>query len=102
EVSITVPQAEVEAQMQRTDKVTTSDEIPLHESCKKALHFALDEAKRLLHGHVGAEHLLLGRLRHKDSTAGAILHEHGMQLYEVREHVVAILQKKTVGRKKKE
>jgi ATP-dependent Clp protease ATP-binding subunit ClpC len=101
-VSIPELQAEVEAQIQRGDKVSTSDELPLHESCKKALHFALDEAKKLLHGHVSAEHLLLGLLRHKDSTAGAILHEHGMQLYEVREHVVAIVQKKAVGKKKKE
>ncbi len=100
-VSIPELQAEVEAQLQRTDRVSTSDEIPLHESCKKALHFALDEAKKLLHGHVGAEHLLLGLLRHKDSTAGAVLHEHGMQLYEVREHVVAILQKKSAGKSKK-
>jgi ATP-dependent Clp protease ATP-binding subunit ClpC len=101
-VSIPELQAEVEAQVQRGDKVSTSEEIPLHDSAKKALHFALDEAKKLLHGHVGAEHLLLGLLRHKESTAGAILHDHGLQLYEVREHVVAILQKKAPGKKKKE
>jgi ATP-dependent Clp protease ATP-binding subunit ClpC len=101
-VSIPELQARVETQVQRGERVSTSEEIPLHESCKKALQFSLDEAKKLLHSHVGAEHLLLGLLRHKDSTAGAILQEHGVQLYEVREHVVAILQKKTVGKKKKE
>ncbi len=101
-ISIPELQARVETQVQRGERVSTSEEIPLHESCKKALQYSLDEAKKLLHSHVGAEHLLLGLLRHKDSTAGAILQEHGVQLYEVREHVVAILQKKTVGKKKKE
>ena len=33
-VSIPELQAEVEAQVQRGDKISTSDEIPLHESCK--------------------------------------------------------------------
>jgi ATP-dependent Clp protease ATP-binding subunit ClpC len=101
-VSIPELQAEVEAQLGRGDGVSTSEEIPLHESAKRALHHALDESKKLLHGHVGAEHLLLGLLRHKDSTAGAILQDHGLQLYEVREHVVAILQKRSAGKKKKE
>ena len=101
-ISMPELQARVEAHVQRGDRVSSSDEIPLHDSCKKALQYALDEAKKLLHAHVGAEHLLLGLLRHKESTAGAILHENGVQLYEVREHVVAILQKRTVGKKKKE
>ena len=86
-VSIPELQAEVETRIQRGDEVSTSDELPLHDSCKKALHFALDESKRLFHGEVSAEHLLLGLVRYEDSTAGALLHDHGIQLHEVRDHV---------------
>ena len=41
----------------------TSVEIPFSTDVKRALQYAAEEADRLLHGHIGPEHLLLGVLR---------------------------------------
>lgn len=38
-------------------------EVPFSEDGKRALRFALEEARRLKHGYVGTEHLLLGLFR---------------------------------------
>jgi len=69
------------------DKVATSVEIPFDRDAKAALQFAAEEADRLAHHHIGTEHLLLGLLRVAESSAAAILTNHGLRLPQLREVV---------------
>jgi uncharacterized protein (TIGR03435 family) len=73
------------------EKVPESDEIPFSASCKRALEYAAEEADRLLHNHVGTEHLLLGLLREERSVAAHVLAARGLRIEAVREAIVELL-----------
>jgi ATP-dependent Clp protease ATP-binding subunit ClpC len=95
-------QAELERRNPPREKLSTSIEIPFSEETKKALQFAEEEAERLMHPHIGTEHLLLGLLRLEDSVAGRMLAERGMRLFAVREDAVNIYKRRALPKKKKE
>ncbi len=65
-----------------------SVEIPFSTDVKRALQYAAEEADRLLHGHIGPEHLLLGVLRLDAGLACDVLRESGLALSAVREALV--------------
>jgi hypothetical protein len=65
-----------------------SVEIPFNRDAKDVLQYAAQEADRLLHGHIGPEHLLLGLLRLEQGLACEILREHGLSLTSIREALV--------------
>ncbi len=56
------------------------------ESARQVVVLAQEEARRLLHGYIGTEHLLLGLLR-EDGRAATTLRAHGVGLDPVREWV---------------
>ena len=101
-VSMDLLQAELERRNPPREKLSTSIEIPFSEETKKALQFAEEEAERLMHPHIGTEHLLLGLLRLEDSVAGRMLAERGMRLFAVREDAVNIYKRRALPKKKKE
>jgi len=101
-VSMDLLQAELERRNPAREKLSTSVEIPFSEETKKALQFAEEEAERLMHPHIGTEHLLLGLLRLEDSVAGRMLAERGMRLFAVREDAVNIYKRRALPKKKKE
>jgi ATP-dependent Clp protease ATP-binding subunit ClpC len=101
-VSMDLLQAELERRNPPREKLSTSVEIPFSEETKKALQFAEEEAERLMHPHIGTEHLLLGLLRLEDSVAGRMLAERGMRLFAVREDAVNIYKRRALPKKKKE
>lgn len=68
--------------------VDISVEIPFSADVKHALGYAAEEADRLLHGHVGCEHLLLGLLRLDAGLARDVLRESGLELAPVRDVLV--------------
>jgi ATP-dependent Clp protease ATP-binding subunit ClpA len=70
---------------------STSVEIPFNADAQRALHFAAEEADRLLHNYVGNEHLLLGLLRAHGSVAESILAKHGLRLEDVRTAIREVL-----------
>jgi uncharacterized protein (TIGR03435 family) len=72
------------------EKVPESHEIPFSDSCKDALEYAVEEADRLLHNHVGTEHLLLGLLREGRSIAAEVLAARGVRIEAVREAIVEL------------
>ncbi len=80
----------------RSVKISTSVEIPFSSGCKRALQLAAEEADRMLHPHIGTEHLLLGLLRVRDETA-SVLGEFGLQLDDVREEIVRLLNARASG-----
>ena len=76
------------------EKVSSSVDLPLSNECKRVLAYAAEEAERLLHKHIGTEHLLLGLLREEKCFAAEILHERGLRLSTVREELARTSQEK--------
>jgi ATP-dependent Clp protease ATP-binding subunit ClpC len=63
----------------------------LSEPGRRALALAQEEARRLRHGYLGTEHVLLGLLREPDGAAARLLADLGVGLDNVRARVEAIV-----------
>jgi ATP-dependent Clp protease ATP-binding subunit ClpA len=70
--------------------IPTSVEIPFSGPAKRALQLAAQEADRLQHAHIGAEHLLLGLLADPTTVAGDLLTRNGLQLDSVRQQIAGV------------
>jgi ATP-dependent Clp protease ATP-binding subunit ClpC len=100
-VSMDLIRKEIEGRSVYRDRVSTSIDIPLSAESRRALGYASEEAERMLHNHIGTEHILLGLLRAEGCLAAGILSEKGMRLSAVREDVLELLNEKaSVGRAK--
>lgn len=73
----------------------TSVEIPFSKDSKHVLAYTGEESDRLLHHHIGLEHLLLGLLRHERGVAWDVLQEKGLNLTAVREALVIYVSAKS-------
>ena len=69
----------------------TSGKPPMTPRAKKAIEYAIEEARRLNHDFVGTEHLLLGLFREGEGVAGQVLMNMGLNLESVRKEVVLLL-----------
>jgi len=78
---------EIEGRLTVRASTSTSPDLPLSESGKRVLAFAAEEAERLVHKHIGTEHLLLGLLREEKSIAAVILRGRGLRLTSIREEL---------------
>src|SRR6476661_2936886 len=58
--SIDAIRKEIEEHTTPRGKTSTSLDLPLGNESKRALAYAAEEAARLVHRHIGSEHLLLG------------------------------------------
>lgn len=65
-------------------------DLQFSDETRRILELAAEEADRLLHNHIGTEHLLLGILRDPESLAGSILAERGMRVDAVRDDIVIL------------
>ncbi len=63
-------------------------DLPLNPSARRALHFAMEESRRLNHNYIGTEHLLLGLLRERKGMAAQILVALGMDLDVIMEETL--------------
>jgi Clp amino terminal domain, pathogenicity island component len=81
--------AEIEKQITRRTRISTSVEVPLSPDSAMALRFATEEAERLHQRHVGTEHLLAGLLRVEGSLAAKVLWAKGFAVGVIRERLVA-------------
>ena len=75
---------EIEEHTLFREKVSTVAHTPFTLECKRALHFAAEEADALGQPRIGPEHLLLGILREEHSFAARILRERGADLDRIR------------------
>lgn len=82
---------EVEKIVQPGPDMVTIGKLPQTPRAKKAIEYAIEEARSLKHNYVGTEHLLLGLLRTADSEAAQILMNLGLKLEEVREETLLLL-----------
>jgi ATP-dependent Clp protease ATP-binding subunit ClpC len=71
-------------------------EIPLSPRAKKAMELAVEEARRLKHHDVRAEHLLLGLVREGEGVAAKLLESFGVSRDLVQAQVVSLLKKDSV------
>jgi uncharacterized protein (TIGR02246 family) len=81
--------SEVEKQIARGERISTSVEVPLSLECKKILMLAGEEADRLGNRHIGTEHMLLAMLGCEKSLAARILHARGVKAAAIREQLGA-------------
>jgi hypothetical protein len=82
--------SEIEEQITRRERISTSVDIPLTAECKKAFNLASEEAQRLAHRHIGSEHVLLGLLRVEGSLAARLLQARGLKANAVREKIAKL------------
>jgi ATP-dependent Clp protease ATP-binding subunit ClpA len=66
-------------------------EITMSPRSRTVIELAIDEARRLGHGHVGPEHLLLGLVREGEGIASGVLESLGITMHKVRQQLLATL-----------
>ncbi len=93
---------EIEGERVFVERISSTAELPLSEESKKVLAYASHEAESMLHSAVGSEHLLIGLLRVEGCAAMRTLTRAGMDLYSVREEVLAIAKEREASQQKKE
>jgi ATP-dependent Clp protease ATP-binding subunit ClpC len=81
---------QVEVIMQPGPGTSPRDPLPMTPRSKKALEFAMDEARRLKQEYVGTEHLLLGLRMEQEGVAAAILANFGVELETLRDETVKV------------
>src|SRR5437588_4742728 len=81
---------DLEARVRIGKKTSTSFDVPLSNENKRVLAYPAEEAERLGHGHIGAEHLLLGLLREAGCLATEILGKAGANLEVLRGKVTEL------------
>ncbi len=82
---------EVEKILQSGPDMLTGRKLPQTPRAKKAIEYAIEEARELNHNYVGTEHLLLGLLRENEGVAAQVLMNFGLRLQDVREEVLVLL-----------
>lgn len=65
--------------------------LPQTPRAKKAIEYAMDEARTLNHMYVGTEHILLGLLREQEGIAAQVLMNLGLRLNDVRDEVLNLI-----------
>jgi ATP-dependent Clp protease ATP-binding subunit ClpC len=93
---------EIEGERIFVERISSTAELPLSEESKKILAYASHEAESMLHTTVGSEHLLIGILRVEGCLAMRILAQHGLDVYSVREEVLALAKEREASQQKKE
>ena len=71
-------------------RIALAPPLPLTPRAKKVIKYAREEARNLNNDYVGTEHVLLGLLREEQGVAAQVLRGFGIELANVRKHVVKI------------
>lgn len=82
---------QIEAQAPKRSSTSTSVDLPVSHAAQRVLAYGADEAERLMHRHIGTEHLLLGLLREQNSLAAKLLEPFGVKLEPFRAKVEGIV-----------
>ncbi len=83
--------AEVEKLVKPGPNMVAMDKLPETPRAKRAVEYAVEEARALNHNYVGTEHLLLGLLRESDGVAAQVLMNLGLKLEDVRQEVLNLV-----------
>lgn len=94
-VDLRMVRIEVEKLITGGPKTATLGKLPQTPHTKKAIEYAIDEARKIGHNFVGTEHLLLGLLRDQEGVAAQVLMNLGLKLEDVRREVLTQLEADT-------
>jgi len=86
-ISVNKIQAAVEFVIGKGERRATKGDVDLAPRAKRAIEFAVDEARRLNSSYIGVEHLLLGLLRESEGVAFSVLESFGITLERTRDEV---------------
>jgi ATP-dependent Clp protease ATP-binding subunit ClpC len=89
-------QAAVEFVIGKGEHRTTGGEVDLARRAKRAIEFAVDEARRLNSSYIGVEHLLLGLLRESEGVAFSVLESLGITLERTRDEVSRVVRQESM------
>jgi ATP-dependent Clp protease ATP-binding subunit ClpC len=64
---------------------------------RNVIEYAIDEARRMSHHYIGTEHILLGLTLEKEGIATGVLDSLNITLERVRQQVIQIVERGTVG-----
>ena len=95
-VSMAKIQAAVEFVIGKGERRPTSGDVELAPGAKRAIEFAVDEARRLNSSYIGVEHLLLGLLREGEGVAFSVLESFGITLERTRDEVSRVVKQEAV------
>jgi len=95
-VSMNKIQAAVEFVIGKGEPRSSSVEVDLAPRAKRAIEFAVDEARRLNSSYIGVEHLLLGLLREGEGVACSVLESFGITLERAREEVNRVIKQEAM------
>jgi hypothetical protein len=82
---------QIETKGTRVPKSATSIDLPLSNESKRVLTYGAEEAERLQYKHIGSDHLFLGLLREGTSFSARLLKDHGIDLENARQQILASL-----------
>lgn len=77
------------------DKTLKQTKMAQRDDTRKAIQFAIDEARKLGHKYIGTEHLLLGCLREGKNIPASVLSDRGVKIEELREEILTLLRAST-------
>ncbi len=95
-ISMSKIQAAVEFVIGKGERRATSGDVDLAPRAKRAIEFAVDEARRLNSSYIGVEHLLLGLLRENEGVAFSVLESFGITLERTRDEVNRVVRQEAV------
>jgi ATP-dependent Clp protease ATP-binding subunit ClpC len=95
-ISTSKIQAAVEFVIGKGESRPTSGEVDLAPRAKRAIEFAVDEARRLNSNYIGVEHLLLGLLRESEGVACSVLESFGITSERTRDEVNRVVRQEAM------
>lgn len=91
DIDLTKIRREVEKLVNQGTDMIAMGKLPQTPRAKKAIEYAMDEARTLGHTYVGTEHLLLGLLREEEGIAAQVLMNLGLRLESVRDEILELI-----------
>ncbi|MBQ2820354.1 MAG: ATP-dependent Clp protease ATP-binding subunit [Thermoguttaceae bacterium] len=82
---------EVEKLVNQGTDMIAMGKLPQTPRAKKAIEYAVEEARNFSHTYVGTEHLLLGLLREEEGVAAQVLLNLGLSLDRVRDQILELM-----------
>jgi ATP-dependent Clp protease ATP-binding subunit ClpC len=95
-ISMSKIQAAVEFVIGKGERRAGGGDVDLAPRAKRAIEFAVDEARRLNSSYIGVEHLLLGLMRESEGVAFSVLESFGITLERTRDEVSRVVRQETV------
>ena len=95
EVDLDTLRDEIRSRAPRGSRIPTSAEVPFSPDTKRILESAAAESEGLNHHHIGPEHLILGILRERDTAAGQVLFEKGLEVDTIRRQIAGVAADRT-------